>query len=91
MPEDPGLLEGHRWATDITAGRYALAVYPGGVAPDDMAKVRSAPYDQIHMKDGSVWFISRRMRRLHPNLSDWSRTSLYGAWQADMDLPYDPR
>ncbi|MBS1784742.1 MAG: hypothetical protein JST24_04865 [Acidobacteria bacterium] len=91
VPEDPGLLEGHRWATDITAGRYALAVYPGGVAPDDMAKVRSAPYDQIHMKDGSVWFISRRMRRLHPNLSDWSRTSLYGAWQADMDLPYDPR
>lgn len=91
VPEDPALLEGHRWATDIVAGRYALAVYPGNVAPDDMAKVRGASYDQIRMKDGSVWFISRRMRRLHPDLADWTRTALFGSWQADMDLPYDPR
>ncbi len=90
-PEDPALLEGHRWATDIVAGRYALAVYPGSVPPDDMAKVRSASYDQLRMKDGSIWFISRRMRRLHPDLTDWTRTALFGAWQADMDLPYDPR
>ena len=56
-----------------------------------MAQVRNAPYDQLRMKDGSVWFISRRMRRLHPDSADWTRTALYGAWQADMDLPYDPR
>ncbi len=91
LPEDPALLGGHQWATDIVAGRYALAVYPGNVPPEDMAKVRSASYDQIRMKDGAVWFISRRMRRLHPDLADWTRTPLFGAWRADMDLPYDPR
>ena len=56
-----------------------------------MAQVRNAPYDQLRMKDGSVWFISRRMRRLHPDAADWTRTALYGAWQADMELAYDPR
>lgn len=91
LPEDSGLLEGHRWAQDILARRYALAVFPGSVPPEDMAKVRSAPYDQLRMKDGSVWFISKRMRRLHPDPLDWTRTALYGAWQADLDLDYDPR
>lgn len=91
LPEDPSLMEGHRWATDLVAGRYAWAVFPGSVPPEDMARVRNAPYDQLRLKDGSVWFISRRMRRLHPDSADWSRTPLFGAWQADMDLPYDPR
>lgn len=91
LPEDASLMDGHRWAQDIIALRYAWAVFPGNVPPDDMAAVRNAPYDQIRLKDGSVWFISRRMRRLHPNLEDWTATPLFGAWQADMDLPYDPR
>ena len=91
LPEDPALMDGHRWAQDLVAGRYALAVFPGNVPPDDMAMVRNAPYDQLRLKDGSVWFISRRMRRLHPDDADWTRTSIYGAWRADMDLPYDPR
>ena len=91
FPEDPQVLEGHRWAQDMTARRYAWSVFPGGVAPDDMAAVRLAPYDQVRVQDGTVWFVSRRMRRLHPDGADWTRTSLFGAWQADMDLPYDPR
>lgn len=91
LPEDAGLMGGHRWAQDLLSGRYALSVFPGNVPPEDMAKVRSAPYDQLRLKDGSVWFISRRMRRLHPDPADWTRTALFGAWQADMDLPYDPR
>ena len=91
LPEDPALMEGHRWAQDLVARRYAWTVFPGSVPPDDMAQVRNAPYDQLRLKDGSVWFISRRMRRLHPVSADWTRTALYGAWQADMELPYDPR
>ena len=91
LPEDPARMDGHTWAQDLLARRYALAVFPGSVPPDDMAKVRSAPYDQLRMKDGSVWFISRRMRRLHPDSADWTGTALYGAWQADMELVYDPR
>lgn len=91
LPEDPACMEGHRWAQDLLSGRYALAVFPGSVPPEDMAKVRNAPYDQLRLKDGSVWFISRRMRRLHPDATDWTRTPLFGAWQADMDLAYDPR
>ena len=91
MPEDPSLMEGHAWAQALVSRRYAWAVFPGNVPPDDMAAVRNAPYDPVRVKDGTVWFISRRMRRLHPDLSDWTRTSFYGVWQADMDLPYDPR
>jgi hypothetical protein len=91
LPEDAALVEGHRWAQDILARRYAWAVFPGSVPPDDMAAVRNAPYDQIRLKDGAVWFISRRMRRFHPDAADWTDTPLFGAWQADMDLPYDPR
>jgi len=91
LPEDPARMDGHTWAQDLIGRRYALAVFPGSVPPDDMAKVRNTPYDQLRMKDGSVWFISRRMRRLHPDSADWTRTALYGAWQADMELAYDPR
>lgn len=91
LPDDPALLQGARWAADMVARRYAWSVFPGSVPPEAMAQVRNAPYDQVRLDDGTVWFISRRMRRLHPDLKDWSRTSLFGAWQADMDLPYDPR
>jgi hypothetical protein len=42
------------------------------------------------MKDGSVWFLSRRMRRLRPEAADWTRTRLFGVWKGSMDLPYDP-
>ena len=91
FPEEPTLLEGHRWAQDMAARRYAMSVFPGAVPPEDMAAVRLAPYDQVRVQDGTVWFVSRRMRRLHPDASDWTRTAFFGAWQADMDLPYDPR
>lgn len=91
LPEDPALLQGDRWAADMVARRYAWSIFPGNVPPGAMAQVRNAPYDPVRLDDGSVWFISRRMRRLHPDLKDWSRTALFGAWQADMDLPYDPR
>ena len=91
LPSDTALLEGHRWAQDMAARRYAWSVFPGAVQPDDMSAVRLAPYDQVRVQDGTVWFVSRRMRRLHPDASDWTRTSLFGAWQGDMDLPYDPR
>ncbi len=91
LPDDPALMGGHRWAEDLVAGRYVWAAFPGSVPPDDMAKVRNAPYDQLRLKDGSVWFISRRMRRLHPDPLDWTRTTVCGSWRADMELPYDPR
>jgi ABC-type transport system substrate-binding protein len=91
LPEDPSLMDGHQWARDLVARRYALAIYPGNVPPEDMSDARNAPYDQVRLKDGTVWFVSRRMRRLHPFDADWTRTALFGAWQADMDLPYDPR
>lgn len=90
LPEDPSLMDGHQWARDLVARRYALAVYPGNVPPADMADARNAPYDQVRLKDGTTWFVSRRMRRLHPFGADWTRTPLFGAWQADMDLAYDP-
>ena len=91
MPEDPALMEGHAWAQGLVTRRYAWAVYPGNIAPDDMSQVRNAPYDQVRVQDGTVWFISRRMRRLHPGPEDWTRTAVFGAWQSDMDLPYDTR
>jgi hypothetical protein len=87
---DPALLESHAWAEGLSSRRWAWAAFPGKVAPEDMAKVRLAPYDEIHLKDGSVWFLSRRMRRLRPNLNDWTRTRLFGVWSGAMDLPYDP-
>ncbi len=87
---DPALMESHAWAQGLASGRWAWAVFPGHIAPEDMAKVRLAPYDELRMKDGSVWFLSRRLRRLRPSADDWTRTRLFGAWKGAMDLPYDP-
>jgi hypothetical protein len=87
---DSALLESHAWAEGLTARRWAWTVFPGKVLPQDMTKVRMASYDELRMKDGSVWFLSRRMRRLRPNADDWTRTRLFGAWKGAMDLPYDP-
>lgn len=87
---DPALLEGRSWAEGLVAGRWAWAAFPGGVAPEDMARVRLAPYDEVRMKDGSVWFLSRRLRRFRPSSGDWTRSRLFGAWKGAMDLPYEP-
>lgn len=87
---DPAALDGHAWAEGLAAGRWAWAMFPGSVPSADMAKVRLAPYDELRMQDGSVWFVSRRMRRLRPQVDDWTRTRLFGAWKGAMDLPFDP-
>jgi hypothetical protein len=87
---DPAAMASRAWAEGLASKRWAWAVFPGNVAPEDMAKVRLAPYDEIRMKDGSVWFLSRRLRRLRPNQEDWTRTRLFGVWKGAMDLPYDP-
>ncbi|WP_257304585.1 hypothetical protein [Geothrix campi] len=87
---DPSLLESSAWAGGLASGRWAWAVFPGQVSPEDMAKVRIAPYDEYRTKDGSVWFLSRRMRRLRPDPSDWTRTRLFGVWKSSTELPYDP-
>jgi hypothetical protein len=87
---DPALLESRSWAASLAMGRWAWAVFPGKIAAEDMAKARLAQYDELHMKDGSVWFLSRRLRRLRPDPEDWPRTRLFGAWKGAMDLPYDP-
>jgi len=87
---DPALLESRAWAEGLAARRWAWAVFPGHVAPEDMARVRIAPYDEYRTKDGSVWFLSRRMRRLRPEPSDWARTRLFGVWRSSTELPYDP-
>lgn len=87
---DPAQRESRTWADGLASARWAWAVFPGQVAPEDMARVRLAPYDELRMKDGSVWFLSRRMRRLRPDQEDWTRTRLFGAWKGAMDLPYDP-
>ncbi|HJW73684.1 MAG TPA: hypothetical protein VJ486_12720 [Geothrix sp.] len=87
---DPALMESHAWADGLASGRWALTAFPGQIGPEDMAKARLAPYDELHLKDGSVWFLSRRMRRLRPDVQDWSRTRLFGIWKGSMDLPYDP-
>ena len=90
LDRDPALLESHAWAEGLVSRRWAWTVFPGNIAPEDMAKVRMAGYDELRLKDGSVWFLSRRMRRLRPNADDWTRTRLFGAWKGAMDLPYDP-
>ncbi|HEX7552343.1 MAG TPA: hypothetical protein VF378_02225 [Geothrix sp.] len=87
---DAAAMESRAWAEGLASGRWAWAVFPGNVAPEDMAKVRLAPYDEFRMKDGGVWFLSRRLRRLRPNVEDWTRTRLFGVWKGAMDLPYDP-
>lgn len=90
MATDPALLESHAWAEGLTSGRWAFTAFPGHMEPEDMAKVRLAGYDELRMKDGSVWFLSRRMRRLRPDAEDWTRTRLFGVWKGSSDLPYDP-
>lgn len=87
---DPALLESHAWAQGLATGRWAWAVFPGRVEPEDMAKARLAGYDELRLKDGSVWFLSRRLRRFRPQAEDWTRTRLFGVWKGAMDLPYDP-
>ena len=87
---DPGLMEGHAWAEGLASGRWAWAAFPERIAAFDMVKARLVAYDEIHLKDGSVWFLSRRMRRLRPQPEDWTRTRLFGVWKGGTDLPYDP-
>jgi len=87
---DPALMESRAWAEGLAARRWAWAVFPGQVAPEDMAKVRIAPYDEYRLKDGSVWFLSRRLRRLRPDTADWTRTRLFSVWRSATELPYDP-
>lgn len=87
---DPALMESRAWAQGLVSGRWAWAAFPGGIAPEDMAKARLASYDEIRLKDGGIWFLSRRLRRFRPAGDDWTRTRLFGAWKGAMDLPYDP-
>jgi hypothetical protein len=83
---DPALLQSHAWAEGILAGRWAWAAYPGGVDPDDMARVRLAPYDEVHLTDGSVWFVSQKLRRFWPDRVPWPETRLFGTWRGKMNL-----
>lgn len=83
---DPTLLEGKAWADGLAAGRWAWSTFPGKVDPEDMAKVRNSAYDEVRMKDGTVWFISRKLRRLKPVKTDWTATRLFGVWRAEADL-----
>lgn len=84
---DPALLESHAWTEGLVAGRWAWAAFPSHIQPDDMARVRLAPYDEVHLKDGTVWFVSRRLRRFHPECGSWTGTRLFGVWRGSMDLP----
>jgi hypothetical protein len=86
---DPTLFESHAWAEGLASGRWAFAPFPGQIAPEDMARVRLAAYDEIRLKDGSIWFLSRRMRRLRPDAEDWTRTRLFGVWRGSTELPFD--
>lgn len=87
---DPGLMESRAWAEGLVSARWAWAAFPGKIDPEDMAKVRLAPYDEVRLKDGSVWFLSRRLRRLRPHAEDWTRTRLFGVWKGAMELSYEP-
>lgn len=83
---DPALMESTAWADGLAAGRWAWAVFPGRVTPDDMARARNAPYDEHRMKDGTVWFVHRKLRRLRTVKEDWTATPLFGVWQAEVEL-----
>lgn len=83
---DPALMESRAWAEGLMAGRWAWSPFPGKVEPDDMARVRNAAFDDARMQDGTVWFISRRLRRFRPVKADWPSTRLFGVWRADYDL-----
>lgn len=86
LSTDAALLEGNAWASSLLAKRWAIAQYPGQVPGEAMAQVRLGAYDDLRMADGSVWFISRRLRRLRPVKADWARTRLFGVWRADYEL-----
>lgn len=83
---DPLALEGAAWAESLLAKRWAIAQYPGKVPGEAMAQVRLGAFDDLRMADGTVWFISRRLRRLRPVQADWARTRLFGVWRADYEL-----
>jgi hypothetical protein len=87
---NPVLMDGHAWAEGLASGRWAWAAFPERIAAFDMVKARLVAYDEIHLKDGSVWFLSQRMRRLRPQTEDWTRTRLFGVWKGATNLPYDP-
>lgn len=87
---DPATRESRAWTDGLVSGRWAWALFPGQIAPEDMARVRLAAYDEVRLKDGSVWFLSRRLRRFRPQTEDWTRTRLFGIWKGAMDLPYEP-
>jgi hypothetical protein len=84
---DPAQMASAAWAQGLVSGRWAWAAYPGGVDPADMAKVRLAPYDEVHLKDGTVWFVSQKLRRFRPDRGPWPDTRLFGVWRGSMDLP----
>ena len=83
---DPAELQGAAWAASLTAKRWAFAAFPGSVPGEAMAQVRLAPYDEVRLPDGTVWFVSRRLRRFRPDPADWTRTRLFGVWRADYEL-----
>lgn len=84
---DPALMASAAWAEGLVSRRWAWAAFPGRVDPEDMAKVRLAPYDEVHLKDGTVWFVSQKLRRFRPDRGPWPQTRLYGVWRGSMDLP----
>lgn len=86
---DPDLMTGHAWAEGLATGRWAWAAFPDRIATEDMAKARLTAYDEIQLKDGTVWFLSRRLRRFRPQPVDWTHTRVFGAWKGAVDLPYD--
>ena len=83
---DSAELQGAAWAASVTAKRWAFAAFPGNVPGEAMAQVRLAPYDEVRLSDGTVWFVSRRLRRFRPEAADWTRTRLFGVWRADYEL-----
>ncbi len=86
LTTDPQALEGTAWAASLLAKRWAIAQYPGKVPGEAMAQVRLGAYDDLRMADGTVWFISRRLRRLRPLKADWAHTRFFGVWRADYEL-----
>lgn len=84
---DPALMESRAWAQGVVSGRWAWAAYPGHVEPEDMAKVRLAPCDEVRLGDGTVWFVSRKLRRFNPERGPWTATRIFGVWRGSMDLP----
>lgn len=84
---DPARMASAAWAEGLVSRRWAWAAYPGRIEPEDMAKVRLAPYDEVHLKDGTVWFVSQKLRRFQPDRGPWPETRLFGVWRGSMDLP----